>query len=57
MINIGGNVLASACWANRGNRNYFYYGFTTSHESNHNILCGTKWRYARCSINGNAMIK
>ena len=42
---------------NRGNRNYFYYGFTTSHESNHNILYGTKWHYARCSINGNAMIK
>ena len=42
--------------ANRGNRKKFYYGFTTTHQSKHNMLYKGQCYYTRCSIIGNAMI-
>ena len=34
--------------ANRGNRKKSYYGFTTNHQSNHNMLY--KYKYGLCKI-------
>ena len=42
--------------ANRGNRKKFYYGFTTTEKSNHNMLYKRQYCYTRCGIIGNAMI-
>ena len=42
--------------AKRGNRKKFYYGFTTTHQSNRNMLYKRQYCYTRCSIIGKAMI-
>lgn len=36
------SVLAATCWAKRSNRKKTYYGFTTIHQSNHNIMYKTR---------------
>ena len=42
--------------ANRKKKKKSYYGFTTTEESNYNIMYKSQYCYTICSIIGNAMI-